>query len=251
MRWAFWRRARGAKTAAQPVDDALTAPAVDEVPPAARDDDPDGERGSRQGAFSGAAPDPGASAGTASAGRPDLPAVQPGEGMDELDLLSQRMGRLRVAVVDLVRAALDRDATRVQRLLDQLVAHESDLELALLVAVTGLGPRLLRAADVDADTPLDADRQRAVAQGETLCGRAEPLRARVVPDCPPALLRVVMLQSLDLALDDAGGESLADDGADARQLVAAAAVLLAQGIADGDGGPAVLAEELAVLLPDG
>lgn len=223
--WAFWRRRR------------RPAPAsADPVPvPAGERESPE-EPAPRAPAFSGARPQ-------------FAPVLEPGEFEDlwPLEALSEGMPHLQAAVVDVVRAVLARDVADVTRLLDRLDAHEADAELAPLVALTALGPRLLEAADVAPDEAAAGGVAAAavLTQGETLVGRAEGLRRAVAPGVPGELLRFAVRYAL-------GADVTGDPGIEAedRDLLLAAAVLLAQGIEDGQGGPAVLAAELAELLPD-
>lgn len=237
MRWAFWRRGQ------QPTPDLPHPPAVRPDAAAtwaAERRDPD-ERDERRAApaFSGAGPT-------------WDPALEAGELEDRYppEALVLGVSGVRSIVVELVRAVLDRDRAGATEILARLQQHEADLALAPMVAATALGPRLLVAADVDPQREgQHAAMAAAVAQGDTLVERAEQRRRAVAPHCPQGLLRHVVRDALGVVdLDEAPPADL-DDAEDA-DLLLAAAVLLAQGCADGQGDPTALDLELAQLLPD-
>lgn len=237
MRWAFWRRKQhqGRDLAHPP----SIAPAEAAATPADRRRDEDERSGRRAApAFSGASPT-------------WAPSLEPGEFEDLYppEALVLGMSGVRSVVVELVRAVLAGDRAHAAEVAARLQQHEADLEMAPMVAVTALGPRLLVAADVDPGR--DGRTQAltaAVAQGDTLVERAEERRRAVAPHCPPELLRYVVRDALGVVDLEAPPDELVE--AEDADLLMAAAVLLAQGCADGQGDPTALDLELAQLLPD-
>ena len=224
MWWRFWRRRRDAGPPAQ-----VAPPPADAVPRAAGRDDEE-RPGAPARAFSGATPDPGANGSVL-----DAPGLEPPSAPRDGD-------GGRQAVVELVTAALAQDRDAVHAVLDHLGQQGARVETAALSALAALGPRLLVAADVAADDALGGGlpAAAAVTQADTLADRAERLRTTVAPEVRPGLLREVARHAV-------GEDAEAGAGADARQLLLAAAVLLAQTCRDGQGGPEQLAAELDLL----
>lgn len=237
MRWRFWRRPERSRTA---VVAGAAPPALPPhvVRPAARDDE--GRDAPTAPASSGAAPG-------------FVPALELGEVEDlhPPSALVYGMAGLRGVVVELVSAVEAQDLAAVEAVLDRLAAHEADVGMAAQIALTALGPRLLAAADLqdEAGSLRGQDAQRALAQGQTLASRADPLRRALAPHCPATLLGHVARGALGASDwlvppydDHLQGEE--------RDLLLATALLLAQTCRDGQGQPDTIAAELALLLPD-
>lgn len=235
MRWAFWRRRRQQT----PEPPSVTSDATGGTWAAERRDPDERDDHRAAPAFSGASPT-------------WAPVLATGEFEDLYppEALVLGMSGVRSVVVELVRAVLSGDRAEAAAVVARLQEHEADLELAPMVAATALGPRLLVAADVDPQREgQHAAMAAALAQGDTLIERAEQRRRAVAPHCPQGLLRYVVRDALGVVdLEPPPPERLV--GAEDADLLLAAAVLLAQGCADGQGDPAALDLELAQLLPD-
>jgi hypothetical protein len=243
MRWAFWRRG-GEQEPDAPHAPAVTPDSARDVWPTQRRDGDEQQDRPAAPACSGAAPFSGATPGWA-------PALEPGEFEDIYppEALFFGLAGVRSLVVELVRAALALDAATVVQVLQRFQEHEADLELAPMVAATGLGPRLLAAADLSPEGGVaPAAMTAALARGDALVAGAEDRRLAVAPHCPPGLLRYVVRDALGQVDIEAPPAELFD--AEDDELLLASAVLLAQTCADGQGDPTALELELAELLPD-
>ena len=251
MRWAFWRRRRSAAEQAreQAPEQGPDAPARPTWPPApapvaraAGGDEPDPERRPTP-AFSGASPDPGG-AGTPADDLEGMLGVLR-DGPSALDVPA-----VRGDVADLVRAALGRDAAAAAGVVERLTACGGEApSLASVAALAVLGERLAAAAEVDPSdvAPGSPGAAAAVAQGDTVALRAEPLLRTVAPHCPRGLVRLVVRFCLGTPEAD---PAVAHHLSAAEQDIAlVAAVLLAQTILDGQGDLVALEQELTDLLP--
>lgn len=251
MRWAFWRTDAYDRPL-EPAPLRRTAPttAPDGPPPAA--DDPDPDRPVTP-AFSGARPSP----GVGHLGEADLPGPPAADVAALLDVLADdapahERAAVRTDLLDLVRAALAREASAAQRVLDRITARgEAATALASAAALAALRDRLVLAAGHDPGEVLRGGlaTAAAVTQGDTVVGRAGPLLRAVGPDCPRALVRSVVRRSLGVP-DDPPGDVQAAAAVD-ETMALVAAVLLAQTVLDEVADLRALEQELHDLLPDG
>lgn len=252
MRWAFWRTdAYDRPLEPDPLSRTAPATAPDGSPPAA--DDPDPDRPVTP-AFSGATPSPGSGGHLGDKHLPGPPAADLAALLDVLvdDAPAHELAAVRADLLDLVGAALMREAAAAQRVLDRVTARgETATTLTSAAALAALRDRLVLAAGHDPGEELRGGlaTAAAVTQGDTVAGRAGPLLRGVAPDCPRGLVRRVVRRSLGVPDDPPGGVQGAAAADETMALVAAA--LLAQTVLDEVGDLRALEQELHGLLPDG
>ena len=172
MRWAFWRRRRPAASSE------AVAASGPHSGPMVRTPSRDEQEEDRPPApaFSGAQPDP------VTALR-DLDRRDPAEGPGELVDLDVR--RTRRALLDLVRAGEEGDVAEARAAHRRVQDLGPDaLDVAVLAARVALGVQLRIASGHGPDGAADAAAvQAAVAQGETVAGRAAGLLESLAPAC--------------------------------------------------------------------
>lgn len=254
MRWAFWRRGRSERTAdpASPAGSGPT-PSTTATPvfggwarggldPAPRDDERDPDGGRAHPAFSGASPQH-----DVTFGAQDLIGVF-AEGAarpEDVDLAA-----VRGDLVALVRAVLVGDRPEIERLERRVEGYDEDAaSLAFVAGVALLGECLIAAAGLAPERaqPGSPGALAAIAEGDRVAGRAEPLLRELAPRAVPELTGFLVRFSVgmpELAVEpDAGA---ADHEV---QVQVTLAVLLAQVCLDGHETPDGLAARLAELLP--
>jgi len=285
VRWAFWRRTSSPRDRDQslPLPDDIGLPAPERPPPPRPQvDDPADGSGPRPvpSTSSGATPD--AAAGWISAGGgtglPALPAEvpEPHDAGQPLDPGEQEL--CRWAVVEAVTAVLSGEPQAVDRALEPAGASLARQAFAVCAAGQVLAqriPALSGVSDPAAVAEHEGDLLRAYA--ELLSERAQPARARAVPEVPRELLLHVahvcalggpVVPDPTAALSDeepaesAGRSALSGDSASGRDRtpvrgwpvgvlpgrpadqLRALCVLLAQTARDGAPGAQGLAKEL-------
>jgi hypothetical protein len=244
MRWRFWRARSRADPATDPLE-AATRPRREAPPARSRPpvpDDPDEHRRPTP-AFSGATPEPGRG----------LLREEPDDSsglLSDLDAPHLDMTGVRVDVLALVRAALERDRPAALLVLQRLEDRGPDEPgVASLAALAALGDRMAAGAGYGAGgSPVGGAACAAVvAQGDTVAGRAEVLLRAVAPHCSRDLVRRVVRFAAGLPDQEPALVPLSD--APPQDLTLVAAVLLAQTVLDGAGDVGLLAQELEVVVP--